>query len=329
MKTLKKKQQLAIYQAKDGSIELREDAARETVWANLDQIALLFGRDKSVISRHIKNIFREAELGRESTVAFFATVQQEGDREVERNVEFFNLDVILSVGYRVNSKIATHFRKWATKTLKQHITKGYTLNKKVLERNKAEFLRAIEDIKALSAGNQKVSTDDILELIKAFSGTWFSLRSYDEAGLPQSGFTKKDVSLTADELYADVALFKRELAEKGEATELFAEERQLKSLEGIVGNVLQAVFGKDAYGTVEEKAAHLLYFVIKNHPFTDGNKRTGAFSFVWFLRRTGIDFSGMITPETLTTLTLLIAESKPSDKDRMIGLVLLLLRTSS
>ena len=329
MKTLKKKQYLAIYQAKDGSIELREDAARDTVWANLDQIALLFGRDKSVISRHIKNIFREAELERESTVAFFATVQQEGGREVERNVEFFNLDVILSVGYRVNSKIATQFRKWATKTLKQHITKGYTLNKKILERNKVEFLRAIEDIKALSAGNQKVSTDDILELIKAFSGTWFSLRSYDEAGLPQSGFTKKDVSLTADELYADVALFKRELAEKGEATELFAQERQPKSLEGIVGNVLQAIFGKDAYGTVEEKAAHLLYFVIKNHPFIDGNKRTGAFSFVWFLRRTGIDFSGMITPETLTTLTLLIAESKPSDKDRMIGLVLLLLRTSS
>ena len=329
MRTSEKEQKLAIYQAKDGSIELREDAAKETVWANLDQIALLFGRDKSVISRHIKNIFREAELERESTVAFFATVQQEGGREVERNVEFFNLDVILSVGYRVNSKIATQFRKWATKTLKQHITKGYTLNKKVLERNKAEFFRAIEDIKALSAGNQKVGTDDILELIKAFSGTWFSLQSYDEAGLPRAGSTKKDVSLTADELYADVALFKRELAEKGEATELFAQERQPKSLEGIVGNVLQAIFGKDAYGTVEEKAAHLLYFVIKNHPFTDGNKRTGAFSFVWFLRRTGIDFSGMITPETLTTLTLLIAESKPSDKDRMIGLVLLLLRKSS
>lgn len=329
MKTLKKKQQLAIYQAKDGSIELREDVARETVWANLDQIALLFGRDKSVISRHIKNIFREAELGRESTVAFFATVQREGDREVERNVEFFNLDVILSVGYRVNSKIATQFRKWATKTLKQHITKGYTLNKKVLERNKAEFLRALEDIKALSAENKKVSTGDILELIKAFSGTWFSLQSYDEEKLPQAGYTKGAVSLTADELYTDVALLKKELAEKGEATELFAEERQPKSLEGIVGNVLQAIFGKDVYETVEEKAAHLLYFVIKNHPFVDGNKRTGAFSFVWFLRRMGIDFSGRITPETLTTLTLLIAESKPSDKDRMIGLVLLLLRTSS
>ena len=326
MRTSEKEQKLAIYQAKDGSIELREDVAKETVWANLDQIARIFGRDKSVISRHIRNVFKEEELKRGSVVAFFATTAS--DKKTYQ-VEHFNLDMILSVGYRVNSKTATQFRKWATKTLKQHITKGYTLNKKVLERNKAEFFRAIEDIKALSAGNQKVGTDDILELIKAFSGTWFSLQSYDEAGLPRAGSTKKDVSLTADELYADVALFKRELAEKGEATELFAEERQPKSLEGIVGNVLQAIFGKDAYGTVEEKAAHLLYFVIKNHPFTDGNKRTGAFSFVWFLRRTGIDFSGMITPETLTTLTLLIAESKPSDKDRMIGLVLLLLRKSS
>ena len=326
MRTSEKEQKLAIYQAKDGSIELREDVAKETVWANLDQIARIFGRDKSVISRHIRNVFKEEELKRGSVVAFFATTAS--DKKTYQ-VEHFNLDMILSVGYRVNSKTATQFRKWATKTLKQHITKGYTLNGKVLERNKSEFLRAIEDIKALSAGNHKVSTEDILELIKAFSGTWFSLRSYDEAGLPQSGFTKKGVSLTAGELYADVALFKRELTEKGEATELFAQERQPKSLEGIVGNVLQAIFGKDAYGTVEEKAAHLLYFVIKNHPFTDGNKRTGAFSFVWFLRRTGIDFSGMITPETLTTLTLLIAESKPSDKDRMIGLVLLLLRKSS
>lgn len=326
MKTLKKRQQLAIYQAKDGSIELHEDAARETVWANLDQIARIFGRDKSVISRHIRNVFKEEELRRGSVVAFFATTAS--DKKTYQ-VEHFNLDMILSVGYRVNSKTATQFRKWATKTLKQHITKGYTLNKKVLERNKAEFLRALEDIKALSAENKKVSTGDILELIKAFSGTWFSLQSYDEERLPQAGYTKGAVSLTADELYTGVALLKKELAEKGEATELFAEERQPKSLEGIVGNVLQAIFGKDAYETVEEKAAHLLYFVIKNHPFVDGNKRTGAFSFVWFLRRMGIDFSGRITPETLTTLTLLIAESKPSDKDRMIGLVLLLLRTSS
>ncbi len=322
MKT-SREQNLAIYQAKDGSIELRKDVAEETIWANLDQIALLFDRDKSVISRHIKNIFREEELSRHSVVAFFATTAGDGKTY---QVEHFNLDVILSVGYRVNSKTATQFRKWATRTLKQHITRGYTINKKMLAKNKAEFLQVIEDIKKLSAGNRRVNADDVLELVKAFSGTWFSLRSYDEAGLPQTGFTKKSVSLTADELCADVALLKKELMEKSEATELFAQERQSGVLAGIVGNVLQAVFGKDAYETVEEKAAHLLYFVIKNHPFTDGNKRTGAFSFVWFLQKARIDFSDRITPETLTTLTLLIAESNPRDKDRMIGLVLLLLR---
>lgn len=180
--------------------------------------------------------------------------------------------------------------------------------------------------KKLSIKDKEVHVDDVLKLIKTFSNTWFSLQSYDEEGLPRAGYTKKDVSLTADELYADVALFKKELVEKGEATNMFAQERQVKSLEGIVGNVLQSVFGNDAYATVEEKAAHLLYFVVKNHPFTDGNKRTGAFSFVWFLQKTGIDFSGVITPGTLTTLTLLIAESRPHDKDRMIGLVLLLLK---
>ncbi|QQS15650.1 MAG: virulence protein RhuM/Fic/DOC family protein [Candidatus Moraniibacteriota bacterium] len=326
MKTPLKEQKLAIYQAKDGGIELREDVARETVWASLDQIALLFGRDKSVISRHIRNVFKEEELMRDSVVAFFATTAR--DKKTYR-VEHFNLDMILSVGYRVNSKIATQFRKWATRTLKRHITQGYTLNKNVLARNKAEFLRAIEDIKALSSGSTKVGTEDILELVKAFSGTWFSLRSYDEAGLPRTGSTKKNVTLTADELYGDVELLKKDLAGKGEATELFAQEKYSKSLEGILGNVMQAVFGKDAYETVEEKAAHLLYFVIKNHPFTDGNKRAGAFSFVWFLRKSGIDFTRAITPETLTTLALLIAESKPSDKDRMIGLVLLLLRKPS
>ena len=168
MKTLKKKQQLAIYQAKDGSIELREDVAKETVWANLDQIALLFDRDKSVISRHICNVFKEEELKRGSVVAFFATTAS--DKKTYQ-VEHFNLDMILSVGYRVNSKTATQFRKWSTKTLKQHITKGYTLNKKVLERSKVEFLRVIEDIKTISAGNTKVGTEDILELVKAFSGT--------------------------------------------------------------------------------------------------------------------------------------------------------------
>lgn len=314
-----------IYQAKNGALELRGDVSAKTVWATQRQMADVFDVNVPAINKHIKNILKEKELD-VSTISILEIVQKEGKREVIRKVEHYNLDMMISVGYRINSKVGTKFRQWATGILNSYVAEGYAINKELLSKRHVEALKVIEDIKKLSAGNRRVNADDVLELVKAFSGTWFSLRSYDEAGLPQTGFTKKSVSLTADELCADVALLKKELMEKSEATELFAQERQSGVLAGIVGNVLQAVFGKDAYETVEEKAAHLLYFVIKNHPFTDGNKRTGAFSFVWFLQKARIDFSDRITPETLTTLTLLIAESNPRDKDRMIGLVLLLLK---
>lgn len=315
-----------IYQAKNGALELRGDLTVETIWASQRQMAEIFDVNPQAITKHIKNIYKEGELKEKSTCSKMEQVGMEGSRQVSRRVNFYNLDIMISVGYRINSTVGTKFRQWATKVLKQHVTKGYTINQKVLARHQAEFLHVVEDIKALSAGNQKVGVEDVLELVKAFSGTWFSLQSYDEEGLPRTGSTKRDVSVTADELVADIALLKQELVHKGEATELFAQERASGSLAGIMGNVLQSVFGRDAYETVEEKAAHLLYFVIKNHPFTDGNKRTGAFSFVWFLRKTGVDFADVISPETLTTLTLLIAESNPRDKNRMIGLVLLLLR---
>jgi len=322
---------LAIYQAKNGAIEFRGDFDNEenVIWANLNQIAKLFNRDKSVISRHIKNIFASGELEKKSTVAKIATVQKEGDREIEREIEYFNLDLILSIGYRVDSKVATQFRKWATKTLKHHITKGYTINKKVLARNYQEFLQTVEDIKLLAKNNKQIASDDILELIKTFSGTWFSLDSYDKQNFPKKGKVRKkiktDLKVLSKTLYQEVEVLKKELISKKEATELFAQEKDKGNLGGILGNVLQSIFGKDAYLTVEEKSAHLLYFVIKNHPFNDGNKRTGAFAFIWFLQKMKFSFMDKISPETLTALTLLIAESNPKDKEKMIGLVLLLL----
>ena len=322
---------LIIYQAKNGAIEFRGDFKGENViWGSLNQIAELFGRDKSVISRHLNKIFKSGELDKKSTVAKIATVQKEGKREVVRNIEYYNLDVILSVGYRVDSKIAIEFRKWATKTLKQHITKGYTINKKVLRKNQEEFLKVVDNLKLLAGNNSKISKEDVLELIKTFSGTWFNLQSYDEDNFPKEGKRKirkkVDLEEISKELYQEIEIFKKELMRKKEATELFARERKPKNLEGILGNVFQSVFGKEVYKTLEEKAAHLLYFIIKNHPFSDGNKRTGAFSFIWFLRKFNFDFSQKITPETLTTLSLLIAESNPKDKEKMIGLVLLLLK---
>jgi len=320
------KKELAIYQAKNGAIELKLDDKQETFWANINQIAEIFGVQKPAISKHLKNIYRDKELDKQATVSILETVQKEGKRNVTRKIEYYNLDAIISVGYRVNSKQATQFRIWATKTLKQHITKGYTINKKVLQKNHQEFLQAVEDIKLLAKNNEQIGNDDILELIKTFSDTWFNLESYDKQGFPKTGFTKKKIKISAEELYSEIAILKNELIRKKEATELFANETKKGRLEGILGNVFQAVFGKEVYPTLEEKAAHLLYFIVKNHPFSDGNKRTGAFAFIWFLKKARLKSYYKITPEALTALTLLIAESNPKDKEKMVGLVLLLLK---
>jgi len=317
--------QLVIYQGKSGAIEFRGDADKETIWANLNQIAELFERDKSVISRHIKNIFKSGELSEKATVAKIATVQKEGERAIKRDIEYFNLDVIISVGYRVDSKNATQFRIWATKTLKQHVLQGYTINKKRIGQNYEKFMQAVADVKALLPAGNRVATEDVLELINAFAGTWFSLDAYDTDSFPKTGSTKKKIGFTASELTEALKELKQDLIGKKQATDLFGQERNKNSVEGIIGNVFQSAFGQDVYPSTEKKAAHLLYFMIKNHPFADGNKRSGAFSFIWFLRKSGL-LRASLTPEALTALTLLIAESSPKDKDKMVGLVLLMLK---
>ncbi len=318
-----------IYQAANGAIELRTDIKQETLWANLDQIASVFERDKSVISRHIKSIFATEELDEKVVVAKNATTTKHGaikGKTQTKQVEYYNLDMIISVGYRVNSKTATRFRQRATSTLKQHITNGYTINPQRIEQNYTAFLQAVEEVKSLVHTASTLRHDDILELIKSFAHTWFSLDSYDRGAMPQTGHTQQTIRIEARELSEAIMQLKQDLMTKNEASELFAQEKNHGGVEGIVGNVFQSVFGKDAYPSIEEKAAHLLYFMVKNHPFTDGNKRSGAFSFLWLLHKGGIDFRARISPETLTTLTLLIAESQATDKDRVIGMVLLLLQ---
>ena len=325
---MKKKQQnqLVIYQTKSGAIDLRGDFSKETIWATLDQIAKVFGRDKSVISRHLKNIYKEGELDTKATVAKNATVQMEGGRRVERVIEYYNLDAIISVGYRVNSKTATRFRQWATKTLREHITKGYTLNRSRIRENYSQFMKAVADIQALLPEHIVFDPKSVLDLIKEFASTWVSLDAYDKETLAVRGVTKKSIRLTGEELTLAIANLKRELLNTKEATDLFASECSRGSIEGIVGNVMQSFGGKAVYGTVEEKAAHLLYFMVKNHPFVDGNKRSGAFAFVWFLRKTRVKGGRSINPATLTALTLLIAESDAKKKDQMVALVTQLLR---
>lgn len=314
---------VVIYQAKSGAIELRGDFAKETVWATQAQIADLFGSERSVTTKHIRNILKDKELDEKSVCAKFAHTGNDGKTY---QVQFYNLDVILSVGYRTNSKTAIEFRKWATKTLRAHIVDGYTINKSSIVKNYAVFLDAVEKIKLLLPESGTVDAKSALELIKMFADTWVSIDAYDKDAFPASGVSKKQVKFTAQELASSLEQFRAELQKNGQGGDLFGVERQTGSVSGILGNVFQTFGGKDLYPSVDEKAAHLLYFMIKNHPYSDGNKRHGAFSFIWFLKRTGLLRTDKMTPTALTALTLFIAESDPAHKDRMIGLVLMLLK---
>jgi hypothetical protein len=244
MKKQQVKSDVVIYQAKNGAIELRGDFQHENIWATLDQIAAVFGRDKSVISRHLTNIFKEGELDQKSTVAKNATVQIEGNREVERTIEYYNLDAIISVGYRVNSKMATEFRKWATKTLREHIVTGYTINRKQIAQNYDAFMKAVADVQALLPEHIVLDPKAILELIKEFSSTWMSLDAYDKGLLKAIGSTKKTIKLTGTELTNAIADLRSELIRQGDATDIFAQEKAAGSIEGIVGNVMQSFGGK-------------------------------------------------------------------------------------
>jgi prophage maintenance system killer protein/predicted XRE-type DNA-binding protein len=323
------KNEIAIYQSESGAIEIAIDFKKETLLLTQQQVAQLFGIKKAAISKHVKNIFASAELEKESTVSILETVQKEGDRKIVRKIEYYNLDLVLSIGYRVNSLNATRFRRWATTTLKEHIIKGYSINKERIASNYKLFLKALDDVKALLPESSKTDTVNILELVSIFADTWFSLNAYDAEELPKAGITKNHIEITANELRNTLQELKKELVAKNEAADLFGIERKEKNIENIVGNVFQSFGGEYVYPTVEEKAANLLYFFIKNHPFIDGNKRSGAFAFIWFLQKAGLLNIQRLNPNVLTALTLLIAESNPKDKDRMIGIILQILRGGS
>ncbi len=321
-KKTEQKNNIVVYQAKSGAIELRGDIKKETVWATQKQIAEAFEVNIRTVNEHIKNIFKTNELKENSVIRNFRITATDGKLY---NTQHCNLDMILSVGYRVNSKKATMFRKWATKTLHTHITKGYTLNRKRIGKNYESFVNDIEKIQALLPENITYDPKDILELIKSFADTWVSLDAYDKETLEKKGASSKSIKLTAEELTNAITTLKKELMKKGEATEIFAQEKGKYGVEGIVGNVMQSFDGKNVYLTIEEKAAHLLYFMVKNHPFTDGNKRSGAFAFIWFLTKVKARGIKKINSAALTVLTILIAESKPKEKDKMLSLVISLL----
>ena len=316
--------ELLIYQGKNWEIILKEDSKNETIWASQKQIAEIFEVDRTVITKHIWNIYSESELEKFWTCAKIATTAK--DWKIYQ-VDFYSLDMIISIGYRVDSKTATEFRIWATKTLKEHITQGFTINKNRLQQNYKKFIQAVEDVKKILPENsENIKNKDILELVKSFANTWFNLETYDEDKLPTEGFTRQDLDINSEDLYKDVEKFKTDLIEKWQTTELFAQEKSKDSLKWILWNVFQTFDWEDVYPTIEEKAAHLLYFVVKNHPFTDWNKRTWAFSFIWFLQKVGFEFREKITPEALTVMTLMLAESNPKEKEKIVWLIILLLK---
>lgn len=328
MKQSNTKKELVLFRGPKGTVKLRGDFQRETLWASQAEMAELFGVNSQSVTKHIKNIYAEGELVEKSTCSKMEQVQTEGKRSIKRSINYYNLDAMIAVGYRINSVTGTRFRQWATKTLREHITKGFTINRTQIGQHYDEFLQAVETLKALAPAKGNVDTESVLELVRAFADTWFSLDAYDKESLVPKKVTKRSVTLTAKALLEGVYVLKNELMTKGEASDNFATERNAGSIDGIVGNVMQSFGGVNMYPTVEEKAAHLLYFIIKNHPFVDGNKRTGAYAFVWYLHKAHRLDRQTLTPSALTALTLLIAESNPSEKEKLVKLVIMLLGQS-
>ena len=283
--------EVVIYEASDGEVALDVRLEQETVWLTLRQMADLFERDLSVVSRHIGNVYREGELEREATFAKFATVRREGGRSVQRRIAHFNLDVIISVGYRVKSLRGTQFRQWATRTLREHLVSGYTLNERRLAERGLREARETLDLLARTLRSQSLVSgagEAVLELVARYADTWRLLLEYDEDRLEDPAGTRPpSAALDHGQAVAAIADFRAELIARGEASPLFGNPRG-DALEGILGNVEQTMFGEPLYRTREEKAANLLYFLVKDHPFTDGNKRIGSLLFLLYLRQEGL-----------------------------------------
>lgn len=319
-----KKGEVIIYKSKDGpQLEVRLDG--ESVWLSLDQIALLFGRDKSVISRHIKNVFDEEELKRNSVVANFATTASDGK---VYQVDYYNLDVIISVGYRVKSQNGVKFRIWATKTLKDHLIKGYTLDEKRLLQTQSQ-LRELQN--AITFLEEKAKHEllagqeqEVLNLLANYSKTLTLLEQFDKEKLALVSRAKGKYILKYEESREIIYKIKRELMEKKEASNLFGQENYEK-FKGILGSIYQTFNDKELYASLEEKGANLLYLIIKDHPFVDGNKRIASFLFIYFLDKNNFLYRGnserKINDNALTALALLIAISDPKDKDILIKII--------
>lgn len=316
--------QIQIFQSGDGSVQLDVSFDKETVWLSQAQMCELFERERSVITKHINNIFKDGELERDAVCAKFAHTASDGKTY---SIQSFNLDVVISVGYRVKSQRGVQFRQWATNVLKQHLVDGYTLNQHRLLERGIEFEQAMQLLSQTLGNQQLVSPEGVavLSVVSDYARSWSLLQAYDEQSLSDQTAKQNEMkALVLDSVLAAVAELKKTLINKGEATELFGQLRG-NGLESAIATIEQG-FGDDFfYPNIASRAAHLLYFVIKNHPLADGNKRTGSFLFLWYLRINqnflAKPVEALVNDNTLVALALLVAESKPEQKALIIRLI--------
>ena len=316
--------QIVIYQTEDGQTQIEVRLENETVWLTQSQMAELFQTDRTSIVRHINNIYKVEELEREATCAKIAQVQTEGKRRVSRNIPYFNLDMIISVGYRVNSKRGVKFRQWANRVLRDYLIKGYVVNEKI-RRNQIGELRQLVGMLGRTIQNQPLLSNDetnaLFEVVTDYTYALDTLDNYDYQRLTIEKTTKEEsFHATYESAMAEI----NQLREKFGGSVLFGNEKD-DSFKSSIGQIYQTFGGVELYPSVEEKAATLLYLVTKNHSFSDGNKRIAATLFLWFLNNNGIlyreDGSKRLADNTLVALTLMIAESKPEEKDVMVKVV--------
>lgn len=311
---------IEIYQTNDNQCSVEVTFERETVWLSLNQISELFNRDKSVISRHLRNIYKDGELTEAATVAKNAIVQIEGKRTVERNIKIYNLDAILSVGYRVNSKQGTQFRIWATDKLREYLINGYTINEYRLRQLKQSVQLIQSTLHSQQLESKQVK--EIVDVLSEFALSLDILDGYDHQNL-EIGSLNFQTSYTINYYEAKQAI--EELRIKYGGSSLFGNEKD-ESFKSSISTINQTFAGQDLYPSIEEKAANLLYFVVKNHSFSDGNKRIAAWLFVWYLNKNGYLYSSdgkpRIANNALAALTLMVALSKPNEKDLITNVII-------
>jgi death-on-curing family protein len=323
-----------LYQAEDGSLKTEVPIRDDTVWLTQKQMSELFNKNVRTINEHIQNVYTEKELLSNATIRKFRIVREEGKRKVGRDIEHYNLDVIISVGYRVKSKEGTQFRIWANKVLKEYLVQGYALDQERLNKQKHQLQELQQTITLFQQAQLKTldhsEAAGLLGVLTDYTHSFVLLNQYDTGDFPEGGLnTNITIEIKQPDAMEAITELKQRLMKQNEATELFGRPKD-ESFSGILGNIIQSFGDEYLYPSIEEQAAHLLYFIIKNHPFTDGNKRIGAFMFIWFLQRNKHHLKSTgeskINDNALVAIALLVAQSDPMQKDTMIKLIVNLIK---